>query len=233
MTKSTESIANQRFRKVYDTLIQNKKIKNKQELAEQLDTYSHIITLYLKGERNITLEQLSKLCNLYDIDANYFFGKSDVALIDGIVPTQVANADEDGRNNITLVPQKAMAGYAMRPGDWNFLDSLQKFSIPGLEGNLTAFEISGDSMLPTITNGDIVVCEPIERDEPIRDNQVYIIVTDVVVAKRIQQIKQGNKTMRLRLISDNGEVYLPYEVDSNEVQQILRVKCRLTNHAFA
>jgi transcriptional regulator with XRE-family HTH domain len=233
MTKLTESIANQRFRKVYDTLIQNKKIKNKQELAEQLGIDSHIITLYLKGEQNITLEQLSKLCNLYNINANYFFEKSDVPVIDSIAPTQEADTTNDGRNNITLVPQKAMAGYAMRPGDWNFLDSLQKFSIPGLEGNLTAFEISGDSMLPTITNGDIVVCEPIERDEPIRDNQVYIIVTDVVVAKRVQQIKQGNKTMRLRLISDNGEVYLPYEVDSNEVQQILRVKCRLTNHAFA
>ena len=88
-------------------------------------------------------------------------------------------------------------------------------------------------MLPTITNGDIVVCEPIERNEPIRDNQVYIIVTDVVVAKRVQQIKQGSSVTRLRLISDNSDVYLPYEVDSNEIQQILKVKCRLTNHAFA
>ena len=233
MATFSESIANQRFRKVYDTLIQNKKIKNKQELADKLDTYGHVINLYLKGERNITLEQLSKLCHLYDIDANYFLGKAETMSIDGIVPTQVANTDEEGRNNITLVPHKAMAGYAMRPGDWNFLDSLQKFSIPGLEGNLTAFEISGDSMLPTITNGDIVVCEPIERNEPIRDNQVYIIVTDVVVAKRVQQIKQGSNVTRLRLISDNSDVYLPYEVDSNEIQQILKVKCRLTNHAFA
>lgn len=233
MTKLTESTANQRFRKVYDTLIQNKKIKNEQELAEQLNTDAPTISNYLKGELNIALEHLTKLCNLYDIDANYIFGTSGTVFTDKTVPVRVANTGADERNNITLVPQKAMAGYAMRPGDWHFLDSLQKFSIPGLEGNLTAFEISGDSMLPTITNGDIVVCEPIERDEPIRDNQVYIIVTDVVVAKRVQQIKQGNNTMRLRLISDNGEVYLPYEVDSNEVQQILKVKCRLTNHAFA
>ena len=233
MTKLTESTANQRFRKVYDTLIQNKKIKNQQELAEQLNTGTPTISNYLKGELNITLEHLAKLCNLYYIDANYFLGKSGTVSTDNTVPIRMAKTGADERNNITLVPQKAMAGYAMRPGDWHFLDSLQKFSIPGLEGNLTAFEISGDSMLPTITNGDIVVCEPIERDEPIRDNQVYIIVTDVVVAKRVQQIKQGNNTMRLRLISDNGEVYLPYEVDSNEIQQILKVKCRLTNHAFA
>jgi hypothetical protein len=37
---------------------------------------------------------------------------------------------------------------------------------------------------------------------------------------------------KLRLISDNGDVYRPYDVDLEEVQQILRVKCRLTSYAI-
>ena len=96
-----------------------------------------------------------------------------------------------------------------------------------------AFEINGDSMLPTITNGDVVVCEPIERGTPLRDNHVYVIVTDVVVAKRIQQVRTGNDVVRLRLISDNGDVYKPYDVELEEVRQILKVKCRLTSHAIS
>jgi len=87
--------------------------------------------------------------------------------------------------------------------------------------------------MPNITNGDIVVCEPIERGEPLRDNHVYVVVTDVVVAKRIQQIREGNQIKTLNLISDNGDVYKPYEIDVEEIQQILRVKCRLTSHAIA
>ena len=112
------------------------------------------------------------------------------------------------------------------------MESLQRFSIPGLEGNLLAFEISGDSMLPTITNGDLVICAPLERGEPLRDNQVYIIVTDVVVAKRIQQIKDNQIVQSLRLISDNSAVFKPYDVELEDVRQILQVKCRLTSHAI-
>jgi phage repressor protein C with HTH and peptisase S24 domain len=124
-----------------------------------------------------------------------------------------------------------VAGYATTADTPQYLAEFSRFSIPGLEGDLVAFEISGDSMMPTITNGDIVVCETLERGEPIRDNQVYVVVTDVVVAKRIQQIKNGSTVREMRLISDNDR-YQPYNVTPDEVRQILRVKCRLTSHAI-
>lgn len=231
MSTFSNAVTNQRFAHVYETLKKDKKIKNKNDIAQILGTYNHIIGKILKGERGVTVEQLGKLCDTFNVDANYLMGLSEKIYVSEDA-AHVQEQSEGHRLNITLVPIKAHAGYAMRPGDWAFLDSLQKFSIPGLEGNLTAFEISGDSMLPTITNGDIVICEPMERGEPIRDNQVYVVVTDVVVAKRIQQLKQGTTVTKLRLISDNGDVYRPYDVDLNEVQQILRVKCRLTNHAI-
>lgn len=113
------------------------------------------------------------------------------------------------------------------------MDDLPKFSLPSMDGKLLAFEISGDSMYPTITNGDIVVCEQLERNDPLRDNHVYVIVTDVVVAKRIQQMKDEVSGPQLRLISDNNTVYKPYEVDLTDIRQILKVKCRLTSHAIS
>ena len=189
-------------------------------------------------QRNITIEQLSKLFEHYQANANYLFGVSNKMFLKGApgagsIPTLSIDAPSfAGRQNIVLVPDRAMAGYALQHQDADFLDGLQHFSIPNLEGELIAFEISGDSMMPTITNGDLVVCESLERGSPLRDNQVYVIVTDVVVAKRIQQIREGNRVAGLRLISDNGVVYKPYEVELEEVRQILRVKCRLTSHAI-
>ena len=90
-------------------------------------------------------------------------------------------------------------------------------------------------MYPTITNGDIVVCEALERNDPMRDNNVYVVVTDVVVAKRIQQIRTDGSNIpdQLRLISDNNAVYKPYEVDLQDIRQILKVKCRLTSYAIS
>ncbi len=230
MSSFFENTVNQKFREIYNYLEKNNLIKGKSDIAKHLDTYNHVINSILKGKRNITVDQLNKLVEKYSINANYIFGCSDEMLAGhGDVPAHLlSELGYEGRRNITLVPNKAVAGYAMQRGDSEYLSSLQRFSIPGYAGQMTAFEISGDSMYPTITNGDIVVCEPLERGTPLRDNNVYVVVTDVVVAKRIQQIKTNDRVTQLRLISDNSTMYQPYDIDLEEITQIMKVKCRLT-----
>lgn len=237
MPNFSDNIVNQQFRKVYQYLEKYQLIKGKSDIAKQLGTYNHVINSILKGQRNITVDQLQRLFEHYGVDANYLFGQADTLTLpgrEGELPTHaISEVKNGGRQNILLVPERAMAGYALEHQDVEFMDALQKFSIPDLDGSLVAFEISGDSMMPTITNGDIVVCEPLERGAPLRDNHVYVIVTDVVVAKRVQQLREGSQITALRLISDNGVVYKPYNIELNDVRQILKVKCRLTTHAIA
>lgn len=234
MSDFSSNIVNQNFRKVYRQLEEDGKIKGKSDIAKHLGTYNHVINSILKGKRNITVDQINRLCEEYEVNANFLFGSSDALYSDASeLPTHsLASKIYEGRNNITLVPQKAMAGYATRADDTDYLENLKKFSIPGLEGELVAFEISGDSMLPNITNGDTLVCERVERGMPLKDNAVYVIVTDVVVAKRIQQIRTGNQVTALRLISDNSSIYQPYEVELEEIQEIWRVKSRLTSYGI-
>ena len=238
MADFSDNIVNQRFRIVYEALEKNSMIKGKSDMAAHLGTYNHVVNSILKGQRNITVDQLNKLFDIFHINANFLFGNNDEMFIEGYgftddIQVRSIESRRGTRRNITLVPDKAIAGYATQHQNDEYMSSLQKFSIPDLEGELIAFEISGDSMMPSITNGDVVVCEPVERGDPLRDNHVYVVVTDVVVAKRIQQIREGNQVKSLNLISDNGDVYKPYEIDVEEIQQILRVKCRLTSHAIA
>lgn len=234
MGEFSDSIVNQRFRMVFDQLEKSNRIKGKSDIASKLGTYNHVVNSILKGDRNITVEQLHKLFDIYGVSADYLFGLSDTMFFNNTseLPTRsLSERNFVARQNIVLVSDRAVAGYATSTDTPQYMADFPRFSIPGLEGKLVAFEISGDSMMPTITNGDVVVCEPLERGEPIRDNQVYVVVTDVVVAKRIQQVKSNNNIRELRLISDNDR-YQPYTVTPEEVNQILRVKCRLTSHAI-
>lgn len=237
MANFSENIVNQRFQEVYERLKEDGQIKSKSDIATHLGTYNHVINSILKGKRNITLEQMNKLVESYKVNANYLFGRSDEMFAgeqsSDLPSLSIAEKIYGGRNNITLVPQKAMAGYAVENNNPAYLEKFQKFSVPNVEGQLIAFEISGDSMLPNITNGDIVVCEPLERGNPLKDNGVYVIVTDTVVAKRVQQIKESNELTGLRLISDNGVIYPPYTVELEEVAQILKVKCRLSTYGIS
>ena len=56
-----ENIVNQRFRIIYESLKSQGVIKGKSDLADKLGTYNHVINHILKGERNITVDQLHKL----------------------------------------------------------------------------------------------------------------------------------------------------------------------------
>jgi plasmid maintenance system antidote protein VapI len=236
MGKFSDNIVNQRFKIVYDKLLAERRIKGKSDLANYLESYNHVINSILQGNRNVTVDQINALCDHFGVNANYIFGVSDAIYLDGAgsdVPTRSINdLDYAGRNNITLVPQKAVAGYTVSLGTGSFMNELQQFSIPGVDGRLTAFEIEGDSMLPNLTSGDMVVCEPVEPNARLKENAIYIIVTDTVVAKRIQQIKDGNEVSQLLLISDNDTTYKPYKVDIEEVRQILQVKMRLTKYGI-
>ena len=92
--------------------------------------------------------------------------------------------------------------YAFR-GDW----------LRGIAwGNVVLFDVDGDSMSPTLQNGDTVLIDR-GRTEP-RDGRIYAIaVADVVQIKRLQLIA-GPK---LRVISDNPG-YHTYEARPDEIR---------------
>lgn len=243
MSEFLTNTVNLRFRQVYKQLEKDGQIKGKSDIAERLGTYNHVIGDILKGKRNLTVEQINKLVDLFGINANFLFGNSDQMFMhhhsDGNAVPSFSFAEKilDGRNNITLVPQKAMAGYAIGVAqDPDYMNQFKRFSIPGIEGDLLAFEISGDSMLPNITDGDIVICERVQPEAGqlrLKENTVYVIVSDDIVAKRVQQVREGGELARLRLISDNDAFYKPYEVDIENVKQILQVKFRLTDYGVS
>jgi phage repressor protein C with HTH and peptisase S24 domain len=232
MADFSQNIVNQRFKQVYDYLENNNLIKGKSDIAKKLGTYNHVINSILKAKRNITVDQLNKLFEIYSVNANFLFGISDemIAGYGDLMSQPFSSRTSGGRANIQLVTHKALAGNLMASQEYED-EVLSSFSVPGLEGsNLFAIEIEGNSMFPTITNGDVVVCEQLERGESLKANSVYVIVTkDGVVAKRIQQNKENNSIASLSLISDNSNTYKPYDVDIDEVVKILKVKCRLTN----
>ena len=82
------------------------------------------------------------------------------------------------RNIIHFVPVKAAAGYLAGYADSEFIDELNTFTLPMLSGgNYRAFEIIGDSMLPT-PSGSIIVGEKVEGGpDDVKNNQAYIGVS--------------------------------------------------------
>ncbi|MFN4284908.1 MAG: XRE family transcriptional regulator [Lacibacter sp.] len=122
-------------------------------------------------------------------------------------------------NVIHFVPVKAAAGYLNGYADPEFLDELNTFTLPMLSsGTYRAFEISGDSMLPT-PSGSVIIAEKVHSLDEVKNNQACIILsrTEGVVYKRVQR-NNRNKN-KLTLVSDNP-VYQPYQIAAEDVLEI-------------
>jgi transcriptional regulator with XRE-family HTH domain len=124
------------------------------------------------------------------------------------------------RNLIHFVPVKAAAGYLAGYADSEFIDELNTFTLPMLSGgNYRAFEIIGDSMLPT-PSGSIIVGEKEEGGiDDIKNNMAYIVVSrnEGIVYKRI--VKNNKVKNKLTLVSDNPQ-YQPYQVNADDIVEL-------------
>lgn len=130
--------------------------------------------------------------------------------------------NSDNEENTLFVTAKAAAGYLNGYEDPEYRDTLQVINLPGLQGQShRAFEIKGQSMIPTHHSGSIAIGRFVESFNDIRDRRVYILVTkEGIVLKRVlNRIQEDNK---LILISDNENKreFPTYTVTPDEVMEI-------------
>ncbi len=119
-------------------------------------------------------------------------------------------------NVIHFVPVKAAAGYLNGYADPEFLDELNTFTLPMLtSGTYRAFEIIGDSMMPT-PSGSVIVGAKVDSLDEVKNNNAYIVLSksEGVVYKRV--LKSNRSKNKLTLLSDNP-VYQPYQVNTEDV----------------
>ena len=120
---------------------------------------------------------------------------------------------------ISFVPVKAAAGYLAGYADPEFVDELNTFTLPMLApGQYRAFEIVGDSMLPT-PSGSVIVGEKVDNLEELKNSNTYVVLSrnEGVVYKRV--MKNNRAKDKLTMISDNPQ-YEPYYVSSEDVLEI-------------
>jgi transcriptional regulator with XRE-family HTH domain len=122
-------------------------------------------------------------------------------------------------NLIHFVPVKAAAGYLAGYADDEFIDELNTFTLPMLgAGQFRAFEIVGDSMLPT-PSGSVIVGQKTDGLEEVKNNNAYIVVSrnEGIVYKRI--VKSNKAKNKLTMVSDNPS-FQPYFMNAEDILEL-------------
>ncbi len=230
------NIVTQRFIKCHNKLREDNRVRSSRQFAMSLNYLPQSLSEILKGRRDVTIELLRKAVEFYKINPVYVYtGEGPMFMTEEDhksfrVLTIVTNAKDDER--IVHVPIPAHAGYAGELTDPVFVQKLPTFTLPDYKykvGTHRSFDVAGDSMEPTLFEGDKVICsylEPTLWETSIKDNYVYVIVTrgDVVVKRLHNKIKERKQ---LELFSDNN-FYQPYNVNLGDIREIWYVRAKIS-----
>ena len=230
------NIITQRFIKCHDKLREDNQVRSSRQFALSLDYLPQSLSEILKGRRDVTIELLRKAVEVYRINPVYIYtGEGPMFMTEEDhksfrVLTIVTNVSDDER--IVHVPVPAQAGYASELTDPTFIQDLPTFSLPDYKykvGTHRSFDVSGDSMEPTLFEGDKVICsylEPTLWESSIKNNYVYVIVTrgDILVKRLTNNIK---KDKNLKLISDNN-YYEPFDMHISDVREVWYVRAKIS-----
>jgi transcriptional regulator with XRE-family HTH domain len=186
-----------------------------------------------RGKAMFSSAVMTKLDEIYSINLNWILSGKGDPIIGGLSTPNNAHLKAKNAHlipqigqNVTIVPVSAQAGII---GHWTqeWIDqNLVKTSFPGVTSEAYAFEVSGDSMLPTIREGDYVIGRKLERIEDVRESRVHIVISRSS-GIYIKRVYIGTECLILE--SDNTD-FQPVSVPNDDIHEIYYAFKRYTDN---
>lgn len=190
-----------------------------EEFANKLNIKRSLLGAYEEERADPRMEVLEVVCDMFKLTMDDILRKDLSDAKSNYMAKRRSMKLLSGRAEIPFVPMKAAAGYLAGYADPEFIDELNTFTLPMLTGgNYRAFEIIGDSMLPT-PSGSVIVGEKVDDVEALKNNAACIVVSrhEGIVYKRVQ--RNSKIKNKLTLISDNPAFH-PYTVNAEEIMEM-------------
>jgi hypothetical protein len=198
--------------------------KKKGEMAQLLGIsnsyYSHI-----GGKNNLRIEHLRSLAESYNVNPLYILdGQEPMFLTDSQNFTVSEPQSVYGKSDHIFCPVEANAGgtYDVSKGEKG-----KEVFIPGVSGHVVVFKVAGESMLPVVYPGDMLVCRKIDDPGLIKWGHIHVLVDSewILYVKRLYPGHHENDT--ISLVSDNPG-YGPRHVRKDEIKAIYYPVMRIT-----
>ncbi|HIB36387.1 LexA family transcriptional regulator [Mesonia sp.] len=200
------------------------------EFAERLGVKNTTADIE-RGRTKLSGTVVMELLKQFNINPLWLYGQSHqkyLPLHQVDTMPKVITVDVEDNENITMVNQKAAAGYPHNIQDVDWYRQLPAFDFPLPQyrnATYRGFQVEGDSMMPNLRPEDWVLAKAIPSLSDASDHKIYVVVMyDTVVVKKLHKLADPSK---IRLISLNEE-YAPFEVKVSDIQELWQVTSKLT-----
>ncbi|HEY0609336.1 MAG TPA: LexA family transcriptional regulator [Chitinophaga sp.] len=190
-----------------------------QEFADKLGIKRSLLGAYEEERAEPRTEVLELVSDMFRVSIDDLLRRDLGSQKENFLEKRRQQKLGNSRQHVEFVPVKAAAGYLAGYNDDEFIEELNTFTLPMLgAGNYRAFEIAGDSMLPT-PSGSVIVCHKVDGWDEIRNNETYVVVTnrEGIVYKRL--LKSNRSKGKITLVSDNPQ-FEAYSVTMEDVLEL-------------
>ena len=179
---------------------------SQQDLADKLDLNKVAISQYERGVRRPNIDIVSALCDIFNVSSDFLLGEDDMTI-------RIVNTDEikklDSSRRIPVLGRVA-AGIPIDAIediiDWEDVTE-------NAPGEYFGLKIKGDSMMPRIVEGDVVIVHS-QPDAESGDVVIVQINGDTATCKRLAKYDTG-----ISLISFNP-MYAPINFTNEEIKNL-------------
>ncbi|MDD3012642.1 MAG: helix-turn-helix transcriptional regulator [Candidatus Gastranaerophilales bacterium] len=197
------------------------------DMAKELSTTERTLRDYEKERFGVGYDFLIKLVERYNVNPNWLFKNEWPMFLEEDKETGIKKIPSEKKENLIYIPKfevkaAAGAGACVETEALEYLVAFDQSTLRKILGYISksiyAITASGDSMLPFINDGDLLL---VDHSKTMPQDGVYVLrIDETLIVKRIQCLPNN----RLKVMSDNP-VYQPYEVDfkTDNVQIIGKV----------
>ena len=198
--------------------LRKKKKFSQQFVAQNLFISQAAYSLIENSQNGIVAEHIVGLSKLYEVTTDYIL-KGDNLLIrispeEGFVP---------------YVRIQAHAGYIKNLSKELLQEDYEWYRIPGINSNIDhrLFEVGGESMVPTIYPGDVIITQKQDSWDQILDGSIVLVVTkESLLVKRMRKGKEADVFL---FENDNPEMDEILAFSRNEIKEIMMVRGKISS----
>lgn len=241
-----KNFVNKRFFECIEILKKRNLVSSDREFAQTIGVSPSNLGDIKANRRSVTIEILNNAFKYFKVNSAYIItGKGSPFLennsasgnaVDNKVKEVIVVATQDPQGNVTvpLINHKAAANYLAGYQSQEWFEEQDNILLPSFmlkNGICYALQVNGDSMEPTLSEDDWVICRLLDGSEyrNIVDGGVYVIVSE---QKGIQIKRIKNRLHQygfIKCISDNPK-HEPYEISNGELLQIWKVEWHLRSY---
>lgn len=189
---------------------------SQQRLADELKLSKSSVNMYERGEREPGFETMESIADLFNVDMNYLYGRTDIKIADPIIRTD-SHASQSIPKGFIPMPEMVQVPLIGSIACGTPITAEQNIKsyigVPAAWRADFALECHGDSMAPTICDGD-VVC--IRKQPEVEQGQIAAV--RIGEEATLKHFYYQNSVMTL--LADNPSVCPPMVYTGPQLEEV-------------